>query len=205
MKEAKELNREMWLGVVMDELRPMFKQAGYPLPKNVRVTCGFPSTHARSALKRAIGESWTSDASGDGTYEVLISPVEEDSVKAGAILAHELAHISAGHQHGHRGPFVECIRAIGLEGKPTATSAGDAFISFMKGVIKLYGKYPHAALDVNPERKVQGTRLLKCWCPECGYTARITAKWLNIAGAPWCPGHANADSYKMQFSSPEVR
>ena len=191
MTATREINREEWLGAVMDELRPTFKQHGFVLPKNVRVTCGFPSTHARSALKRAIGESWTSDASGDGTFEVLISPVEEDSVKAGAILAHELAHVAAGHQHGHRGPFVACIRAIGLEGKPSATVAEEDFAKFISGVIKLYGKYPHASLDVNPERKVQGTRLLKVHCSRCGYTARVTAKWIDKFGAPICPAHTD--------------
>jgi hypothetical protein len=36
-------------------------------------------------------------------------------------------------------------------------------------------------------RKKQGTRLIKCECPECGYIARVTAKWLDEAGAPICP------------------
>jgi len=33
-----------------------------------------------------------------------------------------------------------------------------------------------------------GSRLLKVTCAECGYTARVTRKWLDI-GAPHCPLH----------------
>lgn len=37
--------------------------------------------------------------------------------------------------------------------------------------------------------KKQTTRLLKVSCSECGYTARVTRKWLDKAGAPLCPDH----------------
>ena len=32
------------------------------------------------------------------------------------------------------------------------------------------------------------TRLLKCRCPACGYTVRVTRKWLKVA-VPSCPVH----------------
>lgn len=185
---SKEVNREQWLGQVMDELRPYFKDAGYPLPKNVRVTCGFPSQHARSAKIRAIGESWTSKCSADKTFEVLVSPIEDRSVEAAAILAHELAHIADDHQHGHRGRFVKIVRAVGLEGPPRRTYPGDRFKSMMKPIIKNLGQYPHAKLDVLPEYKKQTTRLIKVMCPhpECGYAARVTRMWIDMAGTPLC-------------------
>jgi hypothetical protein len=31
------------------------------------------------------------------------------------------------------------------------------------------------------------TRLLKAECEECGYTVRVTKKWLEAKGAPICP------------------
>lgn len=67
--------REDWLNQAVEELRPVFDANGFPLPANIRVTCGFPSRHARS-LNRAIGEHWSDKASSDGTHEILISPVE---------------------------------------------------------------------------------------------------------------------------------
>jgi len=41
------------------------------------------------------------------------------------------------------------------------------------------------------EVKPQGTRLLKASCPGCGYTVRITQKWLTKAGTPTCPADGN--------------
>jgi hypothetical protein len=38
----------------------------------------------------------------------------------------------------------------------------------------------------------QSTRLLKVYCETCGYTARITKRWIDKAGTPDCPaGHGN--------------
>lgn len=195
-----EINREHWLGLVMDELRPHFRDAlkelgaKYPtlptsLPKNIRVTCGFPSQHARSAKIHAIGESWTSKVSADKTFEVLVSPVEDRSVEAAAILTHELCHIADDHQHGHRGPFKKLVYAMGLEGSARATYPGDRFKSMMRPIIKLHGHYPHAKLDVLPEYKKQTTRLCKVMCKhaDCGYVARVTRLWLDKYGPPICP------------------
>lgn len=36
-------------------------------------------------------------------------------------------------------------------------------------------------------KKKQSTRMIKASCPECGYTVRVTRKWLDTAGAPICP------------------
>lgn len=41
--------------------------------------------------------------------------------------------------------------------------------------------------DSSRPRK-QGTRMLKAACEDCGYTVRVTAKWLEI-GPPHCPQH----------------
>ena len=46
---------------------------------------------------------------------------------------------------------------------------------------------PSALPSSTPTFK-QTTRLLKCQCDICGYTVRVTRKWLDI-GAPHCPDH----------------
>jgi hypothetical protein len=43
------------------------------------------------------------------------------------------------------------------------------------------------AKNANGDKKPQGTRLLKAECGECGYTVRVTKKWLEAKGAPICP------------------
>jgi hypothetical protein len=51
---------------------------------------------------------------------------------------------------------------------------------------------PEPILPVEPAAKpavkpgVQGTRMLKVECPDCGYTLRTTRKWLDT-GLPSCP------------------
>jgi len=175
--------REAWLNALLSEVRPAFEAIGFPLPALIRVTCGFPSRHARS-LNRAIGEHWSPSASSDGTHEILISPVEDDPIKVAAILFHELGHAACGNTH--KGDFVVAVRALSLEGKPTATFAGDAFRAEWSPIIDSLGPYPHAALRVGVDRKVQSTRMLKACCPDCGYTIRLTQKWVDI-GLPICP------------------
>lgn len=39
----------------------------------------------------------------------------------------------------------------------------------------------------------QSTRLKKCECSQCGYTVRVTQKWLEI-GPPHCPHHGPMDT-----------
>ena len=51
-------------------------------------------------------------------------------------------------------------------------------------MFKRIGLYPAGFLTDSPK---QGTRMLKCECLSCGYTVRITRKWLTLAGPPICP------------------
>jgi hypothetical protein len=41
---------------------------------------------------------------------------------------------------------------------------------------------------ISSRPKAQTGRLLKACCAECGYTVRVTAKWLEV-GPPHCPSH----------------
>ena len=177
--------REDWLAQAVAELRPVFAALGYPLPDNIRVACGFPSSNARSAKNRALGEHWSAKASSDQHHEILISPVVDDVFRVLGILVHELAH-AATDGDGHRGRFPALVKALSLEGKPSATTEGNAFKHEYLPLLEDLGVYPHAKLNAGVNRKVQGTRMLKACCPDCGYTVRLSAKWANIA-LPVCP------------------
>lgn len=178
------MNRENWLNSAVVELRPVFDSLGYPLPAKIKVSCGFPSRHARS-LNRAIGEHWSDKVSQGANHEILISPVVDDPVEVFAILCHELAH-SASDGDGHRGRFPHIVKGLLLEGKPTSTKAGQAFKDQFKALIEGLGEYPHEKLNVGANRKTQSTRMLKASCPSCGYTIRLSSKWANV-GLPSCP------------------
>jgi hypothetical protein len=183
MKNAKEL-REQWLNRVAKALIPIYSKLGYKMPA-YRISCGFPSTGRKG---KAIGECWAATCSKDQTHEIFIHPGQADSLEVAAILAHELAHAAVGLDKNHGPVFGSVARSIGLVGKMTATIAGDAFKATIAPILKDAGKYPHAALvaGVSSRGPKQGTRLLKACCPECGYTVRITQKWLDVA-APRCP------------------
>lgn len=57
-------------------------------------------------------------------------------------------------------------------------------------------------LKVTPMRGKQPTRLLKTYCPKCGYTLRVTLKWLTIA-VPTCPHPGcGRESRKMKVVYP---
>lgn len=191
------LTREQWLAKATTALRPHFQKAGYEIPKNVKSTCGFPSKDATSRKKRRIGECWDARASDGQQFEIFISPLVHDTWEVLAILAHELAHATVGLEAGHGATFARCARAIGLEGKMTATVAGPKFTEWCAtGAGKKLGEYPHKRLNASSAPKIQPTRLLKVECPCCredgdNYIVRMSATTF-AKGAPICPIHNEA-------------
>jgi ribosomal protein L37E len=181
-------NREEWLKTAVEELRPIFDAVNFPLPDRIRVTCGFPSSRAR-ANNAFIGEHWSPAASTDDHHEILISPVVDDPLQVFSTLVHELCH-AATDGHGHDRVFLKCARSLWLEGKPTATVAGDAFKANFSNVIESLGAYPHARLNIEAIRKKQSTRMLKAVCPDCGFTVRLSQAWAD-KGLPVCSADNN--------------
>jgi len=187
------ITREQWLSQATEALRELFSQHGATIPARVRASCGFPSKSALSAKNRRIGECWSARASADQHAEIFISPTISDSARVLDILAHELVH-AAHPGDGHGKAFKRTARAIGLEGKLTATVAGEAFKQWAEPVLARLGAYPHADLVPSNAQKKQSTRMLKCICPVCGYTVRVAGKWLVDMGAPHCPDHGEMQS-----------
>jgi len=180
------MTREDWLKQLTDKLRPVFAGAGHSLPEKIRTSCGFPSKGGLATKQRRIGEAWSDAASEDQTFETFVSPMVSDALEVAAIQVHELCHCAAGVECKHRKPFPACAKAVGLEGKMTATIAGDDLKSTLQIFIDEIGPYPHAKLVHSSNPKKQGTRMLKVVCPECEYTVRTTRKWLDV-GVPTCP------------------
>ena len=182
MKKA--ATREEWLERMTTALRPKFKKAGYALPRRVRVSCGWP---AEGALRKEmrIGECWVASASEGGTPEIFVSPALADSVQVAGTLVHELIHAVLPEKEDHGKKFRAAMAPLGLEGKATATTIGDELRAELAGIVKEIGPYPHARIKFNRRTKKQSTRLLKAACPECGYTIRVTAKWVEV-GLPTC-------------------
>jgi hypothetical protein len=180
--------REPWLHAVAERLRPIFSSHAAIIPVKIRFTCGFPSTRAFAVSRQRVGECWSVEASADGHIEIMISPVLDEPMRVAGVLAHELVHATG--RHGHGKPFAQLARAIGLEGRMTATTEGEAFKQAVAPILEVVGPYPHAELS-RAMRPKQGTRLLKLQCPICPYTVRIARKWLDEVGPPACPSHGD--------------
>jgi hypothetical protein len=179
-------NREEYLRLAVQRLAPLFEQVGAPLPADIAVSVGFPSTAARARKEQRTGECWSPDRSAAKRHEIFISPVLGDASEALAVLVHELAHAAVGAKDGHRGRFPKVAKKLGLQPPMRATTAGPELKARLNALIADLGPYPHAALDASrPERKPQATRLLKVVCPDCGAVDRTTATRIS-RGLPWC-------------------
>lgn len=178
------MNREAWLTQLIDALRPMFTEAGYEIPA-VRVSCSWPS----KSIRKRIAECWHSEASADGSRQIFISPVLGTEAEIADIMVHELIHACLPSGTGHKKPFKDAMKALGLVGKATSTHAGEELARRLNGTIKPLGKYPHAVLNLSEQEKKQTTRMLRLCCSECGCIVRTTQKWVNEYDADlWkCP------------------
>lgn len=168
------MNREDWLNAFAERARPYFESEGAPLPTALRCSIGFPSKGLKS---KTIGECWAQKCSTDGAVEIFIRPsLQSDSARVADVLTHELCHAALGNEVGHGKPFKRLATALGLEGKMTATVAGERWHSWADPILEEIGPLPGASLngEVIGGKKKQGTRMLKLEC-ECGWTCRTTA------------------------------
>lgn len=183
--------REGWLQAATDAMRPMFRDAGATIPDKIRFAMAFPSAGARG---KTIGECWQDTASADGYYTIIIRADQADTVAILVILLHELVHACLPSGSGHGKTFRKLAVRLGLEGKMTATHAGDQLAAELEQLSNApsLGLIPHSRLNfaegADDKPKKQGTRMLKvaCPCPDCGYMVRMTKKWAEIA-LPECP------------------
>jgi hypothetical protein len=176
--------REEWLKHLAQLLASVFSKSGYQIPANVRFSCGWSGGGSRATR---IGECWHSKASADGHFEVFISPALSDPIRVAGVLVHELVHTVVGIEAGHGPAFRACALSVGLEGPMRATTPSEALSGILAHLTAQIGPYPHATLSASDRpTKKDTTRLLKVACPECGYTVRVTAKWL-LVGFPVCP------------------
>lgn len=179
------MTREEWLAAAVAAMRPWFAAEGTPLPEAVRASCGWPSRKGLSASRRRIGECWDPKASAAGASEIFISPCLAEPARVLDVLVHELVHAAVGVSHGHRGPFRRLAKALGLEGRMTATHAGPQLAARLNALAEKLGPYPHGALDRSAFGRKQNTRMHKAICPACGFTMRVAAKWAGY-GLPVC-------------------
>lgn len=181
-------HREVWLDRLMPMIREHFNGAGYSVPSAIRLTCGWPHKGGVGQKKRRIGECWDSKASTDDHFQIFISPTLDDLTIVVGTLIHEVVHAVVGLHAGHKKPFSDCAKAVGLTPKWTATGQTDELKATIKQWTEQIGPYPHGALRASAmdEKKEKG-RMLLLEC-ECGLKIRSTQKWIDEYGTEWpCP------------------
>jgi hypothetical protein len=198
--------REGWLNGVMHRMAPWLEEnltGATGAMDSWRVSVGWPGGGSK---RLRVGECWGDTASKDGRTEMFISPVLDDPEKVAEVLLHEMCHAALGVKEGHGKAFKRLATAVGLTCPPSmagglrsnplaagkglgpmkATVAGPALTLKLRALIREVGDYPHAGLKLGEGIKKQSTRLIKANCPDCGYTIRLTAKWISV-GLPTCP------------------
>lgn len=183
-----QLNREAWLDAAVQKLRPIFLGHGYTVPE-LRVSVGWPSSGGLAQKKKTIGQCWFGTTAADGKPQLFISPLLDDPKESQGVLAtlvHEVVHTIAGFDAKHGPKFKKIMEKVGLAGKPTATHAGEDLIIRLGAIADELGAFPHSRIVPTKKPKTQTTRMLKCECGTCGYTVRLSRKWLDIS-EPLCP------------------
>lgn len=196
------MNREEYLNALMHKLAPLIEEnlvGGTALIDMWRVSCGWPLGRSKSAKRGAIGQCFSESASRDGLVEMYLSPTlstvcdgegDDDSVVlhgVGATLLHEMCHAALGTEEGHGKAFKRLATAVGLAGPVRSTHASPELNKRLKEIEGELGAYPHAPLSLQHSAdKPQTTRLIKAQCFACGYTIRLTQRWISV-GLPVCP------------------
>jgi hypothetical protein len=146
-KPAAHVVRETWLLAAVEVLRPIFAEAGYELPEHVRISTGFGLT-LRGENATILAQVFGTSHSRDHFHNVFVSPVLEAVPDVLGALAHELLHIGAGVGEGHGKAFVDGMKKLGFDGKPTEALPSTETVNRWVELAADLGAYPHVKLEL---------------------------------------------------------
>lgn len=199
--------REAWMLAAVEAFAPWFAEQGVTLPA-VRVSVGWPG--GRGNKQHVVGQCWMASSVADKVPAIFVSPVQQAPGDVLETVLHELIH--AAGNGGHRGGFRKLGLALGFMDPMTSSPASPALKEKLAAIAEKLGPFPHSriiardTLGSTPRPgaggatageagegellppPVQGTRMIKASCRDCGYTVRLTRKWITVA-VPQCPVH----------------
>ena len=196
MNDNTSIDREAWLTLAADEILENIIEpqlpAGFENERDFRISVGYPPRS--TARSKVIAVCIKSCASAAGLNEMFITPALDDSLEILAALTHELIHFSDDCASGHKNFFAKTARAVGLEGKLTATKAGAKLEDRLADIIANIGNIPHSKIDLGLAKQKQSTRMLKVACPDdaCGFAYRASHTQIakvKIFTCPACDNH----------------
>lgn len=209
--------REAWLRQVADRMAPAFADLGFPIPP-FRASVGFPygsdTATGQCWDKRVSGDGHFEIFINPGRDDsrAIASTLAHELAHAAAGLQHghkgDFAKLVRGL--GFTGRLTH---AQDLDNAPQHVEWLDSILSEtgpiphaalsmnMRGAdkvaVKVGGGIAPAPAGNDPGEDgtpissrppAQTGRMIKACCAECGYTVRVTAKWLEV-GPPHCPNH----------------
>lgn len=177
--------REDWLREVASAMKGWFDELGFPLPSFV-VRTGFPAVGRRSPN---ITDSWTQD--NGVSYVILVRPDRSEAEDVAAAIAFQMCRIAVGERDQHGYLFRHLAISLGLKGSKHESPPGALFKEITKNILDQAGPLPSPEiLQIDTDKAPgQTSRMIKVSCPECGYVARVSRKWLAEVGPPHCPDH----------------
>lgn len=147
--------REQWLQAAAEKMRPWMAEKDLKIEVKILFSAGWPKYGA----PKSIGQCWSPTASDGQTAHIFICPtLGDDPVQVLHILLHEMIHASVGCECGHKGPFSRAAKAMGLQGKPTATYAepGTPLHGQLEVLAEELGPYPHVILRKPTKKRPAG-------------------------------------------------
>lgn len=160
-KTKLKVNREAWLRAAYDLVR---RELLPKAPAAVAISWSFPSKGGTSASRRRIGECHYKGGSAvevEGDRVILVSPTLQEPVEIVETMVHEMVHAALPMGSGHRAPFSQLAKSIGLVKPWTATSAGPELKAKIEGWLKKLPAWPGGYLKIVTQQK---NRQLKALC-----------------------------------------
>ena len=180
-------NREIWLATMAKLMKPKFKEAKQPLPKDITIRINFSGKINEIVDKSRNCVLAECRHGKDGKVFINIHPQVNDTVDISQILCHELIHAALGHGSGHGKKFREMADHFNLLPPMKSTKPGEQFVGWIKDLINdnKIGQYPkdEALESLDPISAKQHVNLR---CPQCNYYAKTTLLNLYL-GRLKCP------------------
>ena len=174
--------REEWLMETVEQIKPIFEQVGYQVPR-VKVSIGFPSTGSKG---RHLGQCWSTKSSEDGLNQIFLAPHLETPVEYLDTLVHELVHAVDNCSSKHGAGFKKIAKDVGLKGPMRSAGAGESLMKDLVKISDLLGNFPHGRLNIPRLASNAGVKRTGARCNDCSYEIVMLKKYLKI-GPPLCP------------------
>lgn len=199
----KERNREEWLARAAKAMAPWItvvaREIGSPAsyPPETLVGVGFcPGAGGHKVAGFCVkAHAHEPEAAKRGQRTIFVDPTMTDPTQVLGTLLHEMIHASLPDDVGHKKPFVDMARGLGLAGKPTSTfvATDSELYTRVTDLAVQLGEYPHVGLVRTARQKKPkpdwAEKMMVIFLSPygLGYEARVPIMCVAVHGAPLDP------------------